>query len=100
MECKLRQFIRIILEEYTPQHSDHIRPVNRPHKKSNVSDEIPTMYKKDQNFDDDLDDHLKGFEEKDSFKSTFGPVPPNNENLPRISIDPYVRNADPDIRIG
>jgi hypothetical protein len=90
----LRQLIRIILEDYTPLHGDRVRPVVRPRNKSTERDEVPTMYKKNQD-NDELADHLQNADDFDSFGATFGPVPPESENNPRISLDPYVRDAMP-----
>lgn len=45
---------------------------------------------------DDIDDHLLPFEVDnvgDINDAMFGPVPPNDENLPRISQDPFVKDA-------
>jgi len=97
----LRQLIKMILEDYAPLHSDRVRPVVRPHNKSSERDEVPTFYKKDIDDKintDDLVDHLQNFDDFDPFGETFGPVPPNAENNPRISIDPFVRDATPGIR--
>jgi hypothetical protein len=91
----LRQLIRIILEDYTPDHSDRVRPVVRPHNKKTERDEVPTMYKKDRDQDDDLADHLQNFDDVDPHGETFGPVSDNGECDVYISMDPYVRDAMP-----
>jgi hypothetical protein len=94
----LRKLIRMILEDYTPDHGDRVRPVIRPHNKSSERDEVPTFYKKDVDDKintDDLVDHLQDFDNIDPNGETFGPVPPDTENNPRISLDPFVRDAMP-----